>query len=281
MEREIPVATDYELHQRNKARQEQLANPYNRSAGTSATLGHLANDIIPGSGNLLVRGAGRVSNLVDSADVAAGNFLHKKVGLPQSWTLTEERMNMGHLPPGVPGIIPTKRIYTHRASAPLSRIGAIAALGSLGLWAKKKLLDSNESEPSSDQYGGVGMTRTASHTALTNSTPTHIVEAQKFAAVVIDQQSRLISELHSAHNKTAQYAAALAQAVKLAQDGAIDVGDVFDHAKRLIASGSVKLSAADDAFEQQPGDLVGHSDGQPQENGQRLDPLTSFLRNVR
>lgn len=123
------------------------------------------------------------------------------------------------------------------------------------------------------------MTRSASHSGLTGSAQTNIVEAEKFAAAVIGQQARLISELHSAHTKTAQSAAALAQAVKLAQHGAIDVSDIFEKARQLIASGSVKLSAADDAFEHTPGDIVNKAAGQA--GGEQLDSLTSYLRSVR
>lgn len=102
------------------------------------------------------------------------------------------------------------------------------------------------------------------------------LEGAKLAHVanVLDQQNALLGELHSAYKEKAKLAAALCQAVKLAEDGVIDVSDVVDTARRLVTDGSVKMSAVDAAYEQTPGTLV-----QPtaQAAGQ-MDPLTALLR---
>lgn len=76
------------------------------------------------------------------------------------------------------------------------------------------------------------------------------------AASVIGRQTALIGELKSAHSESVKVAAALAGAVKLAQDGAIDIEDVFDVAREAIEHGSVKLSCVDAVFDLSPGDIV-------------------------
>jgi hypothetical protein len=116
------------------------------------------------------------------------------------------------------------------------------------------------------------------NTPLTSASNHSTVDAQKLASFVIDKQAALISELQAAHVKVAHHAAALAQAVKLAQDGAIDVSDIDDHARQLIHDGSVKLSAADDLFDQTPGELITRTENVS--GGQKLDPLTRYLREV-
>jgi hypothetical protein len=115
--------------------------------------------------------------------------------------------------------------------------------------------------------------------SLTTHDVPDTIETHKLAARVISQQSNLISELQTEHLRVAKYAAALAQAVTLAQDGAIDVSDIQNHARQLISSGSVKLSAADDVFDQSPGELHGSSN-QSNASSSRLDPLTSMLRSL-
>jgi len=85
------------------------------------------------------------------------------------------------------------------------------------------------------------------------------IDPGKIAAAVLalDRLTSLVSELQEAHDSSAKVAAALAGAVKLAQDGVIDVEDVFDIARESIERGSVKLSAIDELFVEQPGELVG------------------------
>lgn len=266
--------TPQDIAEYRRAQERNLFNPYRaRRSGQAATLGHLVGNVSPEIGDAVLHGTAQVHNLLDSADMHAGNALHG-LGLPASWTQSEENFNVGHLPPGKSGIIPSKRIYVHRASVPIGRAASIAALASLGLWAKKKFVDSPEQSTDAPN-----MTRTASANGLTDSDAVHTVDAQKLASHVITKQAVLISELQTEHHRVAKYAAALAQAVRLAQDGAIDVNDIQDHARQLIASGSVKLSAADDVFDQSPGELQGPV-GRPSGDGQRLDPLTSLLRQL-
>jgi hypothetical protein len=65
--------------------------------------------------------------------------------------------------------------------------------------------------------------------------------------------------------------------VKLAQDGAIDVGDVLTFAQRSIADGTVKLSALDElSVAPAAGEPV--NVGSTAAPGQKLDVLTSYLR---
>jgi hypothetical protein len=96
------------------------------------------------------------------------------------------------------------------------------------------------------------------------------------AARVLDQQNALLGELHSAYNKQAKLAAALCQAVKLAEDGVIDVVDVRSTARQLVADGSVKMSAVESMFMESPGQVV--SSDAPARS--QLDPLTAYLRSV-
>lgn len=94
------------------------------------------------------------------------------------------------------------------------------------------------------------------------------------AAKVLDQQNALLGELHSAYLKQAKLAAALCQAVKLAEDGIIDVSDVSNTARRLVVDGSVKMSAVDAIFTESPGTVI--EDASP--SVKQLDSLTSYLR---
>lgn len=77
------------------------------------------------------------------------------------------------------------------------------------------------------------------------------------AVLAIDRLTSLVSDLQQAHDSSVKVAAALAGAVKLAQDGVIDVEDIFDIARESIERGSVKLSTIDELFHEQPGELVG------------------------
>jgi len=118
---------------------------------------------------------------------------------------------------------------------------------------------------------------------LTIDAPSDTVDARKIAAAahLIEKQSRLIGELHTAHLESAKYAAALVQAVKLAQDGAVDVSDVLDTARQLIKTGSVRLASVDDLFDLSPGELQGSAKTSAVSNGgEKLDPLTTTLRQL-
>jgi len=94
-------------------------------------------------------------------------------------------------------------------------------------------------------------------------------------AHVLEQQNALLGELHSAYTKQAKMASALCQAVKLANDGVIDVSDILNTANRLIADGSVKISAVDSVFAETPGSVM-----KTGTEADKLDPLTSYLRSV-
>ncbi len=269
------MASPEDLEELKRSRERNLKNPFRANRqGQAATLGHMVGAVHKPTGDAILKGTAKVHNLLDSADIGLGSAMNR-AGVPHSWTASEENINLGHLPPGQSGNFTSKRVYVPRASVPIGRAASIAALASLGLWAKKKFLDSSN-EPSMDT---TPMTRTATSHALTSQEVPHTVEAQKLASLVIVKQANLISELQTEHHRVAKYAAALAQAVQRAQDGAIDVSDIQDHARQLIASGSVKLSAADDMFDQSPGDLQGPV-GRPSEGEKRLDPLTSLLRNL-
>lgn len=85
------------------------------------------------------------------------------------------------------------------------------------------------------------------------------IDPNKIASAVLalDRLTSLVSDLQQAHDSSVKVAAALAGAVKLAQDGVIDVEDIFDIARESIERGSVKLSTIDELFQEQPGELVG------------------------
>ncbi len=116
------------------------------------------------------------------------------------------------------------------------------------------------------------------------------------AVLAIDRLTSLVGELQQAHDSSAKVAAALAGAVKLAQDGVIDVEDIFDIARESLERGSVKLSSIDELFIEQPGEVEGGeapeavkaATGQPipgfgDASGSREVPdvLTATLRGLR
>lgn len=74
------------------------------------------------------------------------------------------------------------------------------------------------------------------------------------AANALDQLSSLVGELRSENLQYSKAAAALAGAVKLAQDGVIDIHEVFDHARNTITSGEVKTSELQEVCS--PGEVV-------------------------
>ncbi|HSW49533.1 MAG TPA: hypothetical protein VLH09_05125, partial [Bryobacteraceae bacterium] len=96
------------------------------------------------------------------------------------------------------------------------------------------------------------------------------------ATQVLNQLGDCVGELRSACHSSMKVAAALAGAVKLAQDGLIDIGDVFQVAKEAIVNGTVKLAAMEEAFAPNPGELTG-----PADPAQSIDVLTATLRSLR
>ena len=114
------------------------------------------------------------------------------------------------------------------------------------------------------------------------------------SAEAIEQLSSLVGELRSSSRQSLKVAAALAGAVKLAQDGAIDVEDIFDVAREATENGTVKLSSADQIFDLSPGEIV--EDAGPHvaqatgpavpgflgaQGGSGTDILTATLRSLR
>jgi BRCT domain type II-containing protein len=95
------------------------------------------------------------------------------------------------------------------------------------------------------------------------------------AARVLEQQSRLIEELHQAYQNEAKRAAALTQAAKLAADGVIDVRDVIETSQKLQRDGQVKISAPGEAPAKSLGTVAG--DSEPE---QRMDRLTATLMEI-
>jgi hypothetical protein len=97
------------------------------------------------------------------------------------------------------------------------------------------------------------------------------------AAEAIDQLLGVVDQLRDSRSQNVKLAAALVNAVKLAQDGVIDVGDGLTFAQRSIADGTVKLSALDElSVAPAAGEPV--NVGSPAAQGQKLDVLTSYLR---
>jgi hypothetical protein len=110
--------------------------------------------------------------------------------------------------------------------------------------------------------------------------PTMDTAKLAMAADTIEQLGSLVGELRSAHHQSAKVAAALAGAVKLAQDGIIDIEDVFDTARESLLDGTVKMSSIDEVFASDPGEIVEgkHAGGRTQDG---MDSLTAFLRSAR
>lgn len=96
------------------------------------------------------------------------------------------------------------------------------------------------------------------------------------AAQAIDQLLGAVEQLKESRSKNVKLAAALVHSVKLAQDGAIDVGDILTFAQRSIADDTVKLSALD---ELSGAPAVGEPVGVAAPAGsEQLDVLTGYLR---
>jgi len=301
----VPVqfATPDDLQRLQQTQERQLRNPYRAGrSGNAAALGHTVSHVSPSIGDAILRGTSRVQNIADNVDIAGGRFLNR-IGVPDTWTASEERLDLSKAPYGQPGVVQAKQIYVPRMSAPIARGASLAGLAALGAWTVNKLkgqpvqsdaalLEQAKRKGLQEQSDAALLeqkrlldsqsqddVRTASTMPLTHNTNLDSVDPSKLAAHVIDKQANLISELHATATKMAGYAAALAQAVTLAQDGLIDVSDIQDHARQLHASGEVKLSTANAVFEQSPGDLQGPASGASEEV-KRLDPLTTFLRNA-
>jgi hypothetical protein len=96
------------------------------------------------------------------------------------------------------------------------------------------------------------------------------------ATQVLSQLSDCVGELRSACQTNMKVAAALAGAIKLAQDGLIECADIFHAAQEAIVNGTVKLAAMEEAYTANPGELTG-----PSTPTSTLDPLTAMLRSLR
>ena len=94
------------------------------------------------------------------------------------------------------------------------------------------------------------------------------------AAVAIDRLVDTVKDVSKAHQESAKLAEALTQSIKLAQDGAIDIEDIFEVAQRQLNEGSVKVSAS------RPLGEVVQPAAPSASTAEGLDPLTSFLRSV-
>lgn len=92
------------------------------------------------------------------------------------------------------------------------------------------------------------------------------------AAASVEQLASLLEGLCAKHTDTVKAAQALVDAVKLAQDGLIDVGDILDH---VAQTSEVKVAEI--------GRLVSErtEEAEPAQSGHQArgtDALTSFLR---
>lgn len=74
-------------------------------------------------------------------------------------------------------------------------------------------------------------------------------------ASALRQLGALVGEVQSSHLHGVKVAAALAGAVKLAQDGRIAVEDIFEVAQKQLQDGTVKVAALE-AFDQPLGEVV-------------------------
>ena len=92
------------------------------------------------------------------------------------------------------------------------------------------------------------------------------------AAQSVAQLADLVHELHAKHTETVKAAQALADAVKLAEDGLIDVADILEHAGHIrevkVAAVGRLVSEPDKTAE------IATSDHQ----ARGTDVLTAFLR---
>jgi hypothetical protein len=121
---------------------------------------------------------------------------------------------------------------------------------------------------------------TMAHSATARDAAPHSANAAEkvAAAEVVRRLTETIAELNDGQARAFKFAAALTEAVKLAQDGVIDVADVFDIARERLQTGALKLASLDDAFSADPGTL---DDRTPETSTAGLDPLTGYLRAAR
>ncbi len=107
------------------------------------------------------------------------------------------------------------------------------------------------------------------------------------AATVLNQLSTLVGEVQSAHHNGVKVAAALAGAVKLAQDGVIALEDVFEVARKTLLDGTTKVAALE-ALDQphsvgevvESGAKSASTHGGSNGTGEQVDVLTAYLRSV-
>lgn len=138
-----------------------------------------------------------------------------------------------------------------RVSAPSKTASATSTVAT-GLQLRDALVSFSSHDAGSDMRTLAGK-MAATHSGYAEIDPTKLASA----VLAIDRLTSLVGDLQQAHDSSVKVAAALAGAVKLAQDGVIDVEDIFDIARESIERGSVKLSTIDELFNEQPGELVG------------------------
>lgn len=97
------------------------------------------------------------------------------------------------------------------------------------------------------------------------------------AAAAIDRLLAVTDDLRAAHTHAVKTAAALVQAVKMADDGLLDVSDILSHAREVVLEGSAKLAALGDLFNESPGE----TDESRPSTESATDELSSFLSSRR
>lgn len=183
-----------------------------------------------------------------------------------------------------------ERYVTGATLNPIKRAEAASQVAT-GLRVRDALVHSDAHDAGND------MQTLAGKMAATNNGHAVIDPTKAAAAVLaIDRLTTLVSDLQQAHSSSVKVAAALAGAVKLAQDGVIDVEDIFDIARESLEHGTVKVSSVDALFNEKPGELenpdapeaVKAATGRPvpgfsDASGQHEAPdvLTATLRDIR
>lgn len=74
------------------------------------------------------------------------------------------------------------------------------------------------------------------------------------AAAALDRLLAVTDDLRAAHSLAVKTAAALVQAVKMADDGLLDVSEILSHAREVVQEGSAKLATLGDLFDESPGE---------------------------
>lgn len=137
------------------------------------------------------------------------------------------------------------------AVAPTKNASAMSTVAT-GLQLRDALVSYDSHDAGSEMRTLAGKTA-ATHSGSADVDPGKIASA----VLAIDRLTSLVSDLQQAHDSSVKVAAALAGAVKLAQDGVIDVEDIFDIARESIERGSIKLSSVDEVFYEHPGEVEG------------------------